>query len=261
MIKRITDENIIDKEMLKKNYYGRKILSYLMSYGIKYDFCKFYLVEYDNMRGYIFHMNSNMVIYTDDDIPTEELCDFIEGNMPFRVEVTQNLLPKLERLSNYHQLRRTMFEISQKRQSNINELDINDTPKLGDAYSILKEGFPNLLSYDLWLKDTSHRVRRGISKVYIYKKFTTATLIYDINNTVLVGQVATRVVARGSGHAREFLYWLGSELKKQQKTAILFAMDVRRSFYEEIGFKEIMTEYVLERKDIEKESQQKGALR
>ena len=261
MIKRIIDENTIDKEMLEKSYYGRKTLSYLMAYGVKYDFCKFYLLEYESMYGYIFHMNSTMVVCTEDDIPTEELCDFIEMNMPFRVEVSQSLLPKLERLSNYHQLRRTMFEISQKSQININELDINDTPKLDDAYSILKEGFPNLLGYDLWMKDTSHRVRRGISKVYIYKEFTTATLIYDINNTVLVGQVATRVVARGSGHAREFLYWLGSELKKQQKTAILFAMDVRRSFYEEIGFKEIMTEYVLERKDIEKENQQKGALR
>ena len=128
-------------------------------------------------------------------------------------------------------------------------------------YSILKEGFPNLIDYGLWLTDTSHRVRRGISKVYIYKRFTTATLMYDINDTVLVGQVATRVKARGSGHAREFLYWIGSELKKQGKTAILFALDIRKSFYEEIGFKAIMTEYVFERKDIEKESQQKGALK
>ena len=261
MIRIITDENIIDKEMLSKSYYGRKVLSYLMAYGVKYDFCKFYLLEYDDMYGYLFHMNSTMVVCTEDDIPTDELCDFIEMNMPFRVEVSQHLLSKLNKLSNYQQLRRTMFEFSQERQSNVSENDIDDNPKLDDVYSILKEGFPNLIDYGLWLTDTSHRVRRGISKVYIYKRFTTATLMYDINDTVLVGQVATRVKARGSGHAREFLYWIGSELKKQGKTAILFALDIRKSFYEEIGFKAIMTEYVFERKDIEKESQQKGALK
>ncbi len=261
MIKRITDKNTIDKKMLEKSYYGRKTLSYLMAYGVKYDFCKFYSLEYEGMYGYIFHMNSSMVVCTEDDIPTEELCDFIEMNMPFRVEVSQSLLPKLNSLNKYQRLRRTLFEFSQERQSNINEEDIDDTPKLDDVYSILKEGFPNLLDYGLWLTDTSHRVRRGISKVYIYKNLTTATLIYDVKDTVLVGQVATRVIARGSGHAREFLHWLGSEMKKQGKTAILFALDVRKSFYEEIGFKDIMTEYVLERQDIEKESQQKGALR
>ena len=126
MIRIITDENIIDKEMLSKSYYGRKVLSYLMAYGVKYDFCKFYLLEYDDMCGYLFHMNSTMVVCTEDDIPTDELCDFIEMNMPFRVEVSQHLLPKLNKLSNYQQLRRTMFEFSQERQSNVSENDIDD---------------------------------------------------------------------------------------------------------------------------------------
>ena len=37
MIKRITDENIIDKRCLKKLLW-KKNTSYLMSYGNKYDF-------------------------------------------------------------------------------------------------------------------------------------------------------------------------------------------------------------------------------
>ena len=42
--------------------------------------------------------------------------------------------------------------------------------------------------------------------------------------------------------------------------AALFALDVRISFYREIGFQEIASEYVLERQDIPKEQQEKGAL-
>ena len=44
------------------------------------------------------------------------------------------------------------------------------------------------------------------------------------------------------------------------KQAALFALDVRISFYREIGFQEIASEYVLERQDIPKEQQEKGAL-
>ena len=50
------------------------------------------------------------------------------------------------------------------------------------------------------------------------------------------------------------------ELAREGKQAALFALDVRISFYREIGFQEIESEYVLERQDIPKEQQEKGAL-
>ena len=40
----------------------------------------------------------------------------------------------------------------------------------------------------------------------------------------------------------------------------MLALDVRVSFYREIGFKEIETEIVLERFDVEKENVTKGKL-
>ena len=75
-----------------------------------------------------------------------------------------------------------------------------------------------------------------------------------------MGQVATKLAQRGSGYARDFLRWIAGELARECKQAALFALDVRISFYREIGFQEIESEYVLERQDIPKEQQEKGAL-
>lgn len=76
----------------------------------------------------------------------------------------------------------------------------------------------------------------------------------------MVGQVATRFANRGSGYARDFLKWLSAWLGEMGKEAVLYALDVRRSFYQQIGFEEIETEFVLERTDVQKEDTQKGAL-
>ena len=102
--------------------------------------------------------------------------------------------------------------------------------------------------------------RQGISHVFVYKNSTTASIVYDIDGTVLVGQVATRLSARGSGYARKFLKWLACYLEKQNKTAYLNALDTRESFYREIGFEVNASEYVLEKIDNKNESAEKGKL-
>ncbi len=80
-----------------------------------------------------------------------------------------------------------------------------------------------------------------------YKSCTTASISYDIDNHVLVGQVATKIASRGGGFARRFLTWLAAYLEQQGKTAVLYALDIRESFYREIGFKAVSEEYVLEK--------------
>ena len=62
-----------------------------------------------------------------------------------------------------------------------------------------------------------------------------------------MGQVATKIASRGGGFARRFLTWLAAYLEQQGKTAVLYALDIRESFYREIGFKAVSEEYVLEK--------------
>ena len=65
---------------------------------------------------------------------------------------------------------------------------------------------------------------------------------------------------RGRGYAREFLKWLAKFFNGLGKRAYLLALDVRVSFYEEIGFRVAGREIVLERIDVEKDSVTKGKL-
>ena len=137
---------------------------------------------------------------------------------------------------------------------------MNLDPNLPEVYRILSEGFPNISDFSLWYTDTSHRCRHGISRVFTYRDSTTASAVFDIENVVLIGQVATDTAARGRGYAREFLRWLARFFNNLGKRAYLLALDVRVSFYREIGFREVETEIVLERIDVEKESTKKGRL-
>lgn len=261
MIVRVYEFSDSEKAVLQKSWRGKKLLAYFKAYGGEYDFCQFFRLEYENAQGWMFLLNSTLVICSEDVLPADEAADFIRMHLPFRIECPQNMLAELSEIENYQQLRRTLFSLKPHPVSEaFDEKDVEFNPRLSDVYDILQEGFPNLTDYPLWLTDTSHRCRHGVSHVLTYKNSTTVTIVFDQENCVMVGQVATRFANRGSGYARDFLKWLSAWLGEMGKEAVLYALDVRRSFYQQIGFDEIETEFVLERTDVQKEDTQKGAL-
>lgn len=256
MIRRLDNENRIDENALMQSCCGRRILAYLDAYGTNYDFCRFYI---SGKSGVILIINSTMIVFGSEYDP-DELKSFAVMNMPFRIEGSGAALDMIKDLEQYQQLHRTMFRLIGGGEKDINERDINFSPSLDDVYGILHEGFPNLTDYPLWLTDTSHRVRRGISRVITYKNTTTASLVYDINGYVLVGQVATRAASRGNGYARKFLKWIADYLDEHGKISFLYALDIRESFYREIGFEAVDSQYVLELMGDGRESETKGKL-
>lgn len=262
MIKLLTDEKDLDRELLLKTLSGKKMLSYAKAYGLGYDFCRFYEISSENSRGFMFIINSTLIICADDNLEVdEELKMFVEMNLPFRIEGAQKILNGLRDSGHYQVLNRTVFELVPDESTvKFNEQFVDFNPKLTDVYKILSEGFPNIADFSLWYTDTSHRCRHGVSRVFAYKGCTTASVAFDIENEVLVAQVATKISSRGSGYAREFLKWLAEFFNNLGKRAFLLALDVRVSYYQEIGFKEIEKEIVLERMDVEKESVLKGKL-
>lgn len=265
MIKLIRSDSELDRELLMKTLSGRKMLAYMKAYGAGYDFCRFYKVtdEYgDGGSGYMFIINSTLIICGDGVLgATEELQIFVNMNEPFRIEGDQKILRGITLGDRYQRLNRTVFELIPDENSyKFAEEHVNFNPNLPDVYNILSDGFPNIADFSLWYTDTSHRCRHGISRVFTYRDCTTASVIFDIGGEALIGQVATRVSARGSGYAREFLKWLALWLNGLGKRAYLLALDVRVSFYREIGFREAEHEIVLERIDVEKDSVSKGAM-
>ena len=262
MIRLIKSESELDRELLLKTLSGRKMLAYMKAYGAGYDFCRFYKITDVLGTGYMFIINSTLIICADDMLEaTEEIQIFVNMNLPFRIEGNQKILKGIKIPEHYQTLNRTVFELIPDENSyKFAEEYVDFDPHLPDVYKILSEGFPNIADFSLWYTDTSHRCRHGISRVFTYRNSTTASVIFDIENEVLIGQVATKVSARGSGYAREFLKWLALFLNNLGKRAFLLALDVRVSFYHEIGFKEVEKEIVLERIDVEKESVMKGKL-
>ncbi|MDE5855219.1 MAG: N-acetyltransferase [Ruminococcus sp.] len=264
MIKLIQSESELNTEMLMKSLSGRKMIAYMNAYGTGYDFCRFYKITDEVGEGFMFFINSTLIICTDGKLCAGfELVSFINMCMPFRIEGDKRILKEISvNVSNSYQvLNRTIFElVPDEKSQNFAEEFVNFNPNLPEVYKILSEGFPNISDFSLWYTDTSHRCRHGISRVFTYRDCTTASMVFDIGDEVLIGQVATKLSARGSGYAREFLKWLAYFLNNLGKRAFLLALDIRVSFYREIGFREIETEIVLERMDIEKESIFKGML-
>jgi GNAT superfamily N-acetyltransferase len=247
--------------MLKKTWRGKKLLSYFQAYGTQYEFCRFFRLTEETHTGFMLLFNATLLICAEQPVALEETATFVQMHLPFRIECPASFLPALSALPNYQKLRRTMFALTPQPVSSTFQPDaISTHPNLTAVYHILHEGFPNLLSYPIWLTDTSHRCRHQVSQVLTYRDSTTLTVLFDIDNCVLIGQVATCPEARGSGYARDFLRWLANQMEQQGKYAVLYALDIRVSFYREIGFQEVETEWVLERSDVEKEDVKKGAL-
>ncbi len=263
MIKLIENERELDAELLNKTLNGKKMLAYMRAYGPNYEFCRFYKITDDyGGEGYMFIINSTLIICADDYLETDdELNLFISMNVPFRIEGDRRIIENISIPERYQVLNRTIFElIPDDTPLESIEEHVEFNPKLTDVYSILTEGFPNIADFSLWYTDTSHRCRHGISRVFTYRGSTTASAVFDIGSTVLIGQVATTVAARGRGYAREFLKWLAKFFNGLGKRAYLLALDIRTSFYEEIGFRVVGKEIVLERIDIVKDSVTKGRL-
>ena len=212
--------------------------------------------------GFMFIINSTLIICGDGKLePNDEIDLFVSMNLPFRIEGDQKILEGITIPDRYQVLNRTIFElIPDDTPLEAIEEHVEFNPSLPDVYKILCEGFPNIADFSLWYTDTSHRCRHGISRVFTYRNSTTASAVFDIGSTVLIGQVATNIAARGRGYAREFLKWLAKFFNGLGKRAYLLALDVRVSFYQEIGFRIAGREIVLERIDIEKESAAKGRL-
>ena len=144
MIKIIDDENDLDRKMLLKTLSGKKLLAYYKAYGLNYDFCRFYKLEYDCGTGFMFMINSTLIICSDYELPIDEIESFIQMNMPFRVEGAQQIISRLKCIEHYQALNRTIFEmLPDESTSRFNEEFVEFNPDLHDAYEILSEGFPN----------------------------------------------------------------------------------------------------------------------
>ena len=217
-------------------------------------FVDFFFVVNDEPQAVICMFNSAMCIATmkNFEINDDFLSDietFIKMNSPMTIEMNFDIAKLLEDklLDNYNAECRIDFIFCEH--DFPTSLLVNEQPKLDNVYSVLRECFDDLKgTYDMWITDTSHRIRHGLSKVFLVGNHTTATLQYIINGKALIGQVGTIIEYRGKGYARQLLYYIGNELSRDKIEVHIFARNHRTSFYKEIGFTPVLTDIVFERK-------------
>ena len=192
MIKLIEQEREFDRELLLKSLSGRKMLAYIRAYGTGYDFCRFYKVTDEKGTGFMFMINSTLIICADDNLEaTEEIDLFVSMNLPFRIEGSQKILNGIKIPEHYQKLNRTIFELvpDEKPLESIEEfVDLN--PRLTDVYKILSEGFPNIADFSLWYTDTSP----SWCKPYVY--------IQKFHNRICNIQYRRRCSCRTGGYHR-----------------------------------------------------------
>lgn len=248
------DLDLIGK--LKDNNYSRRIKSHYMAYGTDYDFLRFFVMEDRGERLGIFsEFNSAFMISTFQgrelgEEMLEELAGFTRMLKPFSVELERQYGDRIAELlkDEYRSEKRTEF--TYRPTGKLPPLEVDEVPKLDDVYAILSQCFPRLADgYGMWITDTSHRIRRGLSQSFLMGDYTTATIQYIIDNIALVGQVGTVPQERGKMHARTLLYWIGERLWQEGIKVKLFARPHRVSYYDEIGFKAMGIDTVLERRD------------
>ncbi len=251
-----TESRLFDR--LKATHYARRIKSHFLAYGIKYDFSRIFVIDRKGEAvGLISAFNASTVIsdmkgtdFTGKEL--EDIAIFIHMMKPYSVEIdpvySDRLKPLLDDL--YKPDDRTEFAFCSK--GILPDLNVDECPSLDAVFDILKVSFPTLAqAYELWITDTSHRVRHGLSQSFLMKDETgtscsTATIQYIIDRKALIGHVATLPEYRGRFYARRLLYWIGERLTNDGFEVRLFARPHRVSYYEEIGFKAIAHDRVFE---------------
>lgn len=256
MIKQIFSPEEIDFDRFGRNCYSRIMKSHYLAYGTKYDFCRFFSLSADCGQALICMFNSAMIVSANfeslDDGFLSDILTFVNMNKPERIEAERLISEKMCGLfpDEYSAKNRTEFVLEGNFPQA--EIEVNESPKLDDVFGILSECHPEMKgTYELWLTDSSHRVRHGLSSFFMLNNSTTASIQYIIDGIALVGQVATLPEHRGKHYARELLFYIADKLSEKGTTLHLFARDNRCGFYEEIGFKKIFSDIILERKLID----------
>jgi hypothetical protein len=96
---------------------------------------------------------------------------------PYFIEAPEFIILSLSLPEDYTVSERICFRLVPKNIGVKRNLYIDENPSLDRVYDILREGFPELSDYGLWLTDTSHRQRHGITRLFMYMSSATASVL------------------------------------------------------------------------------------
>ena len=212
-------------ELPPRGVEAQKIRSLLMSYGTKYDFCRFYVSESVIMC----EMNGAYVVSEISEIrDISEIADFFKFAGFSEIFCSDNLGERLSRALNCNLKTISLMRCAGERET---RAELDKAPNLSAVYEILKTAFD--MDFETWYTDMSHRIRHGIAKA---RTLENSALIvqYDLNGEALLSQIATVPEKRGQGSASRLIKAVCGELS--DSAVYVLCQDDLIPFYSRIGF-------------------------
>lgn len=203
---------------------AQKIRALLLSYDMKYEFCRFYCSNdliISEMSGSF--VVSEIGCYPDFDELSDffALCGFSE--IFCSEDAGKHLSKRLKCKSEIVNLMRyTGCGIPYETEHN---------PALSEIYEILKSAFD--IDFETWYVDMSHRIRHGISAA---RRIENSVLVvqHNLNGEALLSQIATAPRFRNKGNAARLISAVCAELSPS--TVFILCRDDLIEFYTKIGF-------------------------
>ncbi|MGN0665436.1 MAG: GNAT family N-acetyltransferase [Huintestinicola sp.] len=214
---------------LTEDYYGGKIAAYLKAYGTGYDFCRF--CSFGGVSMMLF--NSNAVICGGYSPEVPEMIGLLS---PATVEWTEPLQNDRYTAHNVH-----VFTIPKGHGDSSPHEMISSSHRdfsLRKTADIIAESFD--IDRDMWYVDMSHRIRHGVSEMYILNDGSACAAVDFISaGCAYISSVAVKKQARGTGRGRLLLRCMGRLLDDRQLTGIIRSQYSSAGFYRKCGLNEI----------------------
>ncbi len=206
---------------------AQKIRALLLCYGIKYDFCRFYVGEFRAGRAFLGRLNGSFVLSECGECDFEELAEFFTFGGFEEIFCSQSAG---ERLAELLQCRLQKVNVM-RFEGNALSCAMETNPSLDNVYNVLKTSFE--IEYEPWYLDMSHRIRHGVARFYMLNGSVLAVQ-HNINGEALLSQIATIPEKRGQGNARRLISAVCAELSDSKVYVI--CEDGLLDFYRKSGF-------------------------
>lgn len=222
----ITRAYSFEELKLSRSYYGGKIRSYAEAYGFGYDFCRFYRSD----RGSILINNANGV-FDGDFLPDEELLCFIRFSGITSFEAAFDF-----DIEGFDRTERFFLTAPVTESFSYREEDLSVNCRLGEVYEILESSFGKM-ERDIWYADMSHRIRHGVSRLFLYKNCAAGAVDFEYGDMGYISDIAVSPESRGQGIAGELLKIIQVYLFTRNITGGLYAYNDMLPFYLHNGYK------------------------
>ena len=226
-------------EDLRDSHYSAVIRSHLLTYGTKYDFCRFYELCGKKRIGIISVFNGAVTVDLVEGAKLtretkREIAEFVDFQSPYSVELPNALIPR-GGFVGYQASQRAFFEVTA---SGSAEGIIAPEPE-----NVFKTVFGESGDYGLWLTDTMRRVNSGFSRLYGYNS-SVLTVRFMIGGRAYITDVATPLEDRGKGYARTLLGGVSRIFWDAGISCYLSAEAGTAGYYRALGYREFAADRI-----------------